>query len=342
MPALFFHYSPDGFAPRWIEYCKKNSIAHQVIDVYSSDFWSAIRPGDILMWHYTPTDSAAEQILKALELSGVHVFPNASTRFGFDDKLSQALLGKVSEVPYAKTEAILSKAAALDHIRTREFPVVFKLSKGTASLNVKLLEDTKQAQKLVMRMFSSGIREYNALGVLKWRVYQLFNGHIGISKVLSAVVRLFFRPSSLRGRERGYIIFQDFIPENAFDRRIVVVDGRAFGFIRQNRPNDFRASSSGLINYDPEKIPSAAVKQCLDTAKLLKSDSCAFDLLQERSGEFRIIEICYGFTPWQYDGCPGYWDSNLNWRAGEFDPYGWMVELMLLKQRNMKGETNET
>jgi hypothetical protein len=33
--------------------------------------------------------------------------------------------------------------------------------------------------------------------------------------------------------------------------------------------------------------------------------------------------------PKGYDDCPGYWDSNLNWHEGEFDPYEWMVDVVL-------------
>jgi len=42
-----------------------------------------------------------------------------------------------------------------------------------------------------------------------------------------------------------------------------------------------------------------------------------------------VIEISYGFSPEGYYNCPGYWDKNLKWYEGKFNPYGWMVELML-------------
>jgi len=30
-----------------------------------------------------------------------------------------------------------------------------------------------------------------------------------------------------------------------------------------------------------------------------------------------------------YDPCEGYWDKDLNWHEGAFNPYGWMVQLLL-------------
>jgi hypothetical protein len=47
------------------------------------------------------------------------------------------------------------------------------------------------------------------------------------------------------------------------------------------------------------------------------------------SGQPQVVEIGYGFSPEGYDPCPGYWDKNLNWHEGKFDPYGWMVEEVL-------------
>ena len=37
------------------------------------------------------------------------------------------------------------------------------------------------------------------------------------------------------------------------------------------------------------------------------------------------------FTPEGYDPCTGYWDNNLNWHEGSFNPYGWMVEEVFKK-----------
>ena len=43
-----------------------------------------------------------------------------------------------------------------------------------------------------------------------------------------------------RDGRRGYVYFQDFIPDNQFDTRVTVIGNRAFAFIRKVRPGDFR------------------------------------------------------------------------------------------------------
>ena len=55
------------------------------------------------------------------------------------------------------------------------------------------------------------------------------------------------RPES----QRSYILWQEFIPDNQRDFRVTIIGRRyAFVFWRNNRPGDFRASGSGLIDYD--------------------------------------------------------------------------------------------
>ena len=39
-----------------------------------------------------------------------------------------------------------------------------------------------------------------------------------------------------------------------------------------------------------------------------------------------IVEISYGFAKEGYDACVGYWDKDMNWYEGKFNPYGWMVD----------------
>jgi hypothetical protein len=41
------------------------------------------------------------------------------------------------------------------------------------------------------------------------------------------------------------------------------------------------------------------------------------------------LEISYGFVAEGYDPCEGYWDKDLTWHEGSFNPYGWMVDMMI-------------
>ena len=60
-----------------------------------------------------------------------------------------------------------------------------------------------------------------------------------------------------------------------------------------------------------------------------KVDELAYDYVFDADNNPKLVEISYGFANKVYDPCTGYWDEQMNWHAGTFNPYGWMVELML-------------
>src|SRR5690606_19878921 len=86
--------------------------------------------------------------------------------------------------------------------------------------------------------------------------------------------------------------WQEYIPGNQADLRITVIgDCYAYGFWRNNRPNDFRASGSGLIDYERD-IPEEQLRYCLDLNRKLGFDSMCYDILFKEN-DFVITEISF-------------------------------------------------
>jgi hypothetical protein len=83
------------------------------------------------------------------------------------------------------------------------------------------------------------------------------------------------------GKEINYLYFQEFIPNNDSDTRIIVIDGKAFGIKRMNRKNDFRASGSGFILYEKEHIDIILVKTAFDIHKKLNAQCIAYDFVYD-------------------------------------------------------------
>jgi hypothetical protein len=94
------------------------------------------------------------------------------------------------------------------------------------------------------------------------------------------------------------------------------------------RKNDFRASGSGFILYEKENFKDETIRMAFEISEKLKVQCMAYDFvfLDEKP---LIVEISYGFAQEGYDACSGYWDKDLNWHEGRFNPYGWMVENIL-------------
>ena len=132
-------------------------------------------------------------------------------------------------------------------------------------------------------------------------------------------------PSTWWKPERNYAYFQEFLPGNTFDTRITVIGERAFGFRRFNRPGDFRASGSGLIDYDPTKVDSHCVEIAFRVSDSGKFQSMAYDFLYKQ-GKPVICEISYAFADWAIHKCPGHWRNDMTWIDGQMWPEEAQVE----------------
>jgi len=62
--------------------------------------------------------------------------------------------------------------------------------------------------------------------------------------------------------------------------------------------------------------------------------SVAFDFVLDDNQKPMIIEISYGFGTDGINNVLGYWDSNMNWYMGKFNPQSWIIENLLKSYNN--------
>lgn len=328
---IAIHNSEKGFHPRWVVYCKNNKIAYKIVNCYDSDIIEQLRDCDSLMWHFnhaSPKDFLfANKLLYSLQSCGKSVFPDFNTMWHFDDKVGQKYLLESIGAPMVPSYVFYSKKKARQWLSKTDYPKVFKLRGGAGSQNVKLAKTKSDALKLIKRSFSSGFSQYDGWSNFKERLRKYDKGQTSLFDLVKGFIRLVYTTefSKTKGKENGYAYFQKFIPNNDSDIRVIVIDEKAFAIKRMVRENDFRASGSGTILYDKELFDEGTIKLALDTAKTLKSQCVAFDFVYQNNKPL-IIEISYGFSTSGYDECPGYWDKEMNWHKGSFNPYGWMIE----------------
>jgi hypothetical protein len=211
------------------------------------------------------------------------------------------------------------------------YPIVFKLSVGAGSANVIKVESQKEAETLVRKIFGSGVTPYT------------FNEYSSVwfptskddllrlkSRVAQRVKNALFHNCPPRPHyymtQKNYAYFQEFLPDNDHDIRVTVIGNRAWGYIRQNRVGDFRASGSGLLDYDPKRIPEEAVRIAHDISIRNKFQCMAYDFLRSPDGHLLVNEISYSFVESLVHNCPGYWDSDLVWHDGHVWPEAAQVD----------------
>lgn len=331
---IAIHHSPRSFSDRWIIYCLENKIDFKKVNCYDSDIVHQLDDCDALIWHWNQEDYkaalCARQLTQSLEKKGIKVFPDTNTSWHYDDKVGQKYLLEAVNAPLVHSYVFYSEKEALNWIDQAVFPKVFKLRAGAGSVNVKLIETKKKARFLTRKAFHRGFLPINRISDLKNR-FRNFLEHKNLAsakKVFGGFMRLFIPTEYERfsHNHKGYIYFQDFIPDRKYDTRLVVIGNKCFGARRNCRKGDFRASGSGLSEYDPQLIEKECVVEAFETAKKLKLQSVAFDFVKY-DNTAKILEMSYCFpTGATVDKCPGYWDNYLNWHEEKVNAEYFMIE----------------
>lgn len=334
--AIHHRDSIGFFSERWINYCEKNNIPFKLVDVYRSDIVDQLEDCDVFMWHHSNYDYRdalfANKLIFALQQSGKKVFPDFNTTWHFDDKVGEMYLLQSVKAPIVPSYVFYSKDDALNWLESTSFPKVFKLRGGSGSSNVKLVRNEKQAKVLINKAFGRGFSQYDKFSRLKDRINAYRNGRDTLFGVCKGFARLFLPTeySKMHSKEKGYVYFQDFMPNNQFDIRVCVVGDKAFALKRMCRENDFRASGGGRIIYDRKQIDERCVRIAFEVNDKLKTQSIAYDFVFDPNNNPLIVEISYGYAANAYDVCKGYWTRDMQWHEGtHFDFCGWMIENLL-------------
>lgn len=332
---IAIHHTPGSFSDRWINYCLKKGLDFKLVNCYETDIIQQLEDCDALMWHHDHMNYKdalfAKQLLYSVELAGKKTFPDHETCWHFDDKVGQKYLFEAVGVPLVPSYIFYTKEEALKWIEHTSFPKVFKLRGGAGSSNVRLAKSENEAKKLVKKAFGNGFSQFDRFRYFKERIRKYKEGKDSILGAFKGLGRLFITTefAKMRPKEKGYAYFQDFIPNNDYDIRVIVIGEKAFAIKRMNRKNDFRASGSGNILYEKNNFSLDSIQIAFKIAEKLKSQCTAFDFVFDVNQNPLIVEVSYGFATKGYDPCVGYWDKLLQFHEGSFMPQEWMVELLL-------------
>ena len=324
----------DGFGERWEQYCIDNHIDYKWIDVYKNDVVEQFKDCDVFLWHFSHASHKdmlfAKQLLFSLQTAGKKIFPDFLTNWHFDDKVGQKYLLESIQAPMVPTYVFYSKAEAIRWAKSVIYPKVFKLRGGAGGSNVKLISSKNDAIRLIKKAFGRGFVPFDRWERLCEAVRLVKEKKASLWAIVLGLKRLFILPEFARkhGKEKGYVYFQDFIPNNDFDIRVIITGKRAIAIKRLNRKDDFRASGSGHIIYDYKQIDIRCVQIAFEVNKKLQTQSIAYDFVF-LNGKPLIVELSYGYSMHGYDKCPGFWDEQLSWHPEPVNPQYWQLDNLI-------------
>lgn len=291
---------------QYITYARDMDITIKIVDCHADDIITQLEDADALVWHWTHAQYEdkrnAKNILTAVQIKGILAYPDINTCASFDDKVAQKYLLEALQAPLVSTHVFFDYSQAKQWIAQAKYPIVHKQAGGAGSTNVALIHNEKEAQKICKKRFAShsNLREI-----------------FGNKTNLRAMLRYYVKADNERfmGKDKGFVLFQEFLPNNSYDIRVTIIGDKAVIFKRYVRDNDFRASGSGKIDYVVSECDKLAVPIAFEVAEQLKSQTMAFDFAYSQEKELKIIEISYGFVSKAVENAGGYYDKEMGWHA---------------------------
>jgi len=225
------------------------------------------------MHHHPMVRTFHKRSMATLALNpNLALIPDYRSSVLYDDKLEQA---RQLSKWLPRTRVFYSKAPAWSWLENEaKFPFISKSSEGSSSNNVRMINTLDDAREEIRLAFSSfGIK-----------------CHYGLI-------------------QRGYLLWQDFVPDNAYDVRIVAIGNKRMMMVRDNREDRPMASGSGRIHpirslndANPEVMNALAKAEVFFRAERFKW--CGIDMVFDKAnGKWLIIEVTVGWTMHSYNEC---------------------------------------
>jgi len=309
------HHSTDWTLP-WIEYCDNNKLPYEVVDPYHLNAIKRLRSFDCLLWHYSNysfTDMLeARSILYSAKVMGLKIFPDFNEAWHSDDKVAETYLLQSIDAPIPHTYIFYDYETFLKWLSCDvKFPLVGKLRCGSGSHNVKLFHNTRELTGYAKRMFGKGYKPAPSL------IYKA-SSNVKSSHDWTTIKKRAKRiPEFLRTlanakkfpNEKGYLFLQEFIPNDGYDLKVVVV-GDKLSFIARNvRKGDFRASGGGDLFFDKSIVTQNIISSAFSTSDKLGFQCMGYDYVVDKSsGIGKIVEISFGFSHTALMQANGYFD----------------------------------
>ncbi len=319
---ILLHQTHKKNIDNYLKVLAFNGIKHQLVSPCQEDFWDLVKSARLFMMHLR-LDSVSlirqRNLITVIDrILDVPCFPDWNTAWHYDEKLAMTMLLQAKGYPFAKSWLFWDEASALDWAQQAEYPLVFKLKNGASSINVVKVDGFQRARKLIKLMFGRGIMNSRVPGADRFSVYKkdlLYLLRVRAQEALGKY-KLKYNKHGNPSRQRGYALFQEFLPNNNFDYRVNIYGNATFAFKRLNRPGDFRSSGSGRYDFDPRGIPEEVLQIAQRISKEMRFQMMAFDFLMDKEGKPAIIEIGCQSAGIAVAQCPGYWDWDLNWHEG--------------------------
>lgn len=306
----------------WSDYCEREGLEYSFVDLLRCDSIKLLKDFDVLLWHFGQYNHAemleARSILYTAKRMGLKVFPDFNDAWHFDDKVAEMYILQALGAPIPKSRVYYDKDTLKKDVESGliEIPIVGKLRTGSGSHNVKLLKSKHALMSYASKMFSGG---YNPAPSLLYKTTSNIRSSHNKEQFMSKLKRAPEFLRTLAGamrfpHEKDYVYLQQFIHNEGYDMKVVVVGDKCAFLVRPVRSHDFRASGGGEVFFDQKFFRKQIIESAFRVSDELGSRCMGYDyVVNKDTGEGVIVEISYGFSHKAIMASGGYYDRDCNW-----------------------------
>jgi glutathione synthase/RimK-type ligase-like ATP-grasp enzyme len=294
-----------GKYPIWSKYCRfleNNLFSYDLFDLHAHDWLEKSRKFDVIIGIVSNAIYDLQEMRSKyyfLEtFLGKKCYPSVNNALLYEDKSLEAYISQATGIPFVKTYVSHEKIDALHLVENIKYPFVSKMVPSSGSIGVELVNSQKKGFHIVREVFSRAGRKTHLLYY----------------------------------RQKNNVYFQEFIPNDGYDIRVIVVGNWVSGFYRKVLSGDFRASGMNL--EEMRELPKEAMKVALKVNEIIKSPLLAVDMLHGFDGKYHIIEFSPHYqmntsAELRLNGIPGVYkfdaDGTYHFEKGRY----WLAELAL-------------
>lgn len=326
----------------WEKACSEHSadISYRAVDLTKRSWLEDIKKEDadyLLAKPGAISESCKQLYDERLQIlvneMGFKVFPSLNEVLIYENKRYLSFWLAANGIPHPETHVFYSKNEAVDFIATTRFPFVAKLNIGASGNGVTIIRTVEQAKKYIKKIFAEGISPRTG-------------PRLDRGRLLQRAFHLVFRKNALKNKlalyksiaanpQRGFCLFQEFIPHN-FEWRVVRI-GDSF-FAHKKIVKGEKSSGSLLKRY--ESPPLSLLYFIREITEKHHFQSQAIDVFEIIKDTYLVNEMQCIFgqsDPYQMmiNGIPGRYvfiDDHWVFEAGMFnanESYNLRVETVM-------------
>jgi len=150
---------------KWEIACRKINVRSLSINMLGNDWLNMIKtfnpdfcvsrpPGDIQL-HKKIFD---EKLYFLEKHTSCQIYPGFAETYIYENKAALEWFLRINDIPHSLTLVTSIKEESMNWIKNARFPVVFKTLIGASGTGVQIIDNIKEAEEYLDKVFSAGVR----------------------------------------------------------------------------------------------------------------------------------------------------------------------------------------